>query len=169
MLAAGLNISLLSGGAKLTVNPFVRSQKLPRTPTPATVAHVQEAAATLTTEVLADTNGVPHAEGEPEAVTPVPLEADKKGKGEGEGGDSPGAVAVGDPFASRSNIPRTPTDEIVPPQLSLFQEGVGAGGGGGGDAEAMDLDGARLQIRELNQELACKRDSLAKQAEERKR
>lgn len=169
-------------GAEQTVDPFVRSQELPLTPTPATTAPVKEAA--LTAEVpppsprpgaagdSGGTSGVLDPEGLPEAVTPVPPEGDKGGEG------SPGAVATGagagDPFASRSNIPRTPTDQVVPPQqpsLPLFQESVGVGGGGGGgrDPEAMDLEGARLQIRELNQELACKRDSLAKQAEERKR
>lgn len=161
---------------ELTADPFVRSQKLPRTPTPASAPLVKKttAATASTAEVPAPSprpsaggnggaDGVLRQESKPEAVTPVPPECDK------EGGGSPGPLAVGDPFASRSNIPRTPTDQVAPPhpQLSLFQQNVAAGGSA--DVEAMDLEGAREQIRELNQELACKRDSLAKQAEERKR
>lgn len=170
-----------NAGVDLTVDPFVRSPKLPRTPTstPATTAPVRKTTTTLTAEVPApspcpgagDDRGtddvLPPERQQEQAVTPLPSERDGK---EGDGGESPRAV-MADPFASRSNIPRTPTDQAVPPQLSLFGESVrgGGGGGGGGDAEAMDLEGARMQIRELNQELACKRDSLAKQAEERQR
>eukprot|EP00752_Nemacystus_decipiens_P001246 g1245.t1 len=175
-------------GGELTVDPFVRSQKLPRTPTPANTAPVKEATGTAasTSEVPAPSpspSPSPHPnngdnggdevvlgpESQPEAVTPAPPEGHRHEDGEGPAG----ATAVEDPFVSRSNIPRTPTDHTVPPHLSLFQEieGVAAGGGGGGgvEVEAMDMEGAREQIRELNQELACKRDSLAKQAEERKR
>eukprot|EP00903_Cladosiphon_okamuranus_P016719 g15411.t1 len=168
------------GEVELPVDPIAPSQKLPRTPTTPPPAPSRKTTTMLTAEVSAPssrpsagddrgTDGVPDPKSQQEAVTPVPPESDGKG---GDGDESPGAV-VDDPFARRSNIPRTPTDQVVPvpPRLSLFQESVEAGGGlgAGGDAEAMDLEGARLQIRELNQELACKRDSLAKQSEERKR
>lgn len=168
--AAAANGPGTTGEAELVFDPFVRSRKLPRTPTPATAA-LAELPAPSPRPSAGDgggSDGVLRPESQPEAATPVLPQGEKEGEGEG----SPAAVVVGDPFARRSNIPRTPTDQVVPPQQSLFQkESVGAGGvgGGAGVVEAMDLEGARLQIRELNQELACKRDSLAKQAEERKR
>lgn len=166
--------------AELGVDPFVRSQKIARTPTrgpavgavprgvvPATdVAETAAADETTAAGVTAihgvvtggtqdgDSDAVPGTESRSEEATP---EVTVEGEGSAE---APG----GDPFASRSNIPRTPTDDVAPPRESLAQErGEKGGAGPMGEGEA------RLRIGELHQELACMTDRLTKQAEERNR
>ncbi|CAN0022703.1 unnamed protein product, partial [Ectocarpus sp. 4 AP-2014] len=166
--------------AELDVDPFVRSRKIARTPTrgpaagavprgvsPATdVAETAVADETAAAGVTA-THGVVAGgtqDGDSDAVSGTESrseEATQKVGVEGEG--SPEAPA-GDPFASRSNIPRTPTDQVAPPRESLAQER-----GERGDAGPMGEGEARLRIGELHQELACMTDRLTKQAEERNR
>ncbi|CAN0415372.1 unnamed protein product [Ectocarpus sp. 12 AP-2014] len=163
-----------SNDAELDVDPFVRSRKIARTPTrgpavgavprgvvPATdVAEVVAAGVTATHGVVAggtqdgDADAVPGTESRPEEATP---EVVVDGEGSAE-------APAGDPFASRSNIPRTPTDQVAPPRESLAQER-----GERGDAGSMGEGEARLRIGELHQELACMTDRLTKQAEERNR
>lgn len=168
--------------AKLGVDPFVRSQKIARTPTrPAVgavargVVHATDVTETAVAHETADAKVTANhgviaggiQDGDSDAVPGTESRSEEATAEVGvEGEGSPEAPGL-DPFASRSNIPRTPTDEVAPPRESLVQEGVV--GVERGDAGPMGEGEARLRIGELHQELACMTDRLTKQAEERNR
>lgn len=177
-----------AGDADLdNANPFVGSQKLARIPPPpppvanaAVVRQTTTAAAAAPAPILpaAGTDNIEDADvqagTQPEAATaplavavamaaPEASESPDAGRG---GQESPEA-ACGNPFASRSNIPRTPTDQVAPLPESGHHDGPA--GGEGGDAEPAYAGEAQLRIGELRQELASMADRLAKQADERKR
>ncbi|CAM9884824.1 unnamed protein product [Scytosiphon promiscuus] len=155
-------------------DPFVRSQKLAPAMVAAGLASTAEAAAPPavlpTASTVVDDDAGLHAETLPGAIsaeketasgTSEPLDA-------GRGGHESPTAACGNPFASRSNIPRTPTDQVAPlPQSLPHTNGVADAEDGG--AEPVDAGEAQLRIGELRQELACMADRLAKQGDERKR
>ncbi|CAM9279210.1 unnamed protein product, partial [Hapterophycus canaliculatus] len=164
-------------------DPFVRSHKLARTPpAPPSVASAAVARQTRTADAAARADVLPtagadrtcdaglHAGAQAEAAVPAAMALapeDSEPLDEAQGGrESPEAVC-GNPFASRSNIPRTPTDQVAPLPESSSRDS--AGGGEGGDAEPADAGEAQLRIEELRQEVASMADRLAKQADERKR
>ena len=89
---------------------------------------------------------------------------------------------VPNPFASKSEHPRTPVEQASPRLLGYeggTSSGSGSGGGGVGSAARfggtcqgaalVDPTEAQKQIGELQRDMACMADPVDKQTDERKR
>lgn len=182
-------------------DPFVGSTRLMRTP-PAAAQHAQSAKSPLlpsspsssssivlesAAEVSVGVDGTKgdghYCDGDAKTISGEPdFEALGRDVHEGtpRGGDAvSGSSAVGDPFASRNQLPRTPVEQQSAAGGSLADKGPSesssAGvvpnkeGSRGGGRQAKNLLEAQLEIGELQREVACMADRLAKQTDERNR
>lgn len=163
---SGAATEAVQDAEQAVVNPFVRSQKLARTP--------PTAAAPSAVVAIPGAAVAGHSEEVEAFRAPSPLEATQAAApetgGERAGQESPEPIVAADPFASKSRVARTPVEKAAASQLSRGAAMAGAGGESAGvGVGEVGGPAARVHNWELRQEVASLADRLAKQADERNR
>lgn len=160
-------------------DPFVGGQKLERTPPPATTTKPSAVPGVA----RGGDGGAPSCAVPPKATAEAAeasVEASAvlaSAEGEPDGNGVPEEEA-GFPFASSKKLPRTPVSQVSVTQSSCDEASLGdcrnsgevtSKDDEGRDVGPVDAQAVRLQIGELNREMACMADRLAKQTQERNR
>lgn len=161
--------------AERIFDPFVSGQKLGCTPVPAATAKaipvpgVARGCAGGSSSCTTPAEAATEAAETSAALMTAEDEPHANGLPEGE---------AGCPFASKNKLPRTPVGPISVTQASCDEAACGdrhdsgevvSKGNEGRVLGPVDVQAAQLQIGELNREVACMADRLAKQTQERNR